>query len=117
MRPQITKLLFFAVLCFGLLAAGCVTVSGRNSEPTATDDSYDCTSATPSPIGQSISATFEIPYETVMTWFCDGYSFENILIALETSEAVDVPPETLLQMLLDKSWEEIWVEIGFTDAP
>jgi len=73
-----------------------------------------CTETDPHPLGQSIAETYEVSYDQVMTWFCSGYSFENILIALETSQAMDIPPETLLQMLLEKDWEEIWVEIGFT---
>jgi hypothetical protein len=52
----------------------------------------------------------------VMTWFCGGYSFDNILIALETSEAVDVPADGLLQMLQEKEWEQVWVEVGLIDG-
>jgi hypothetical protein len=80
-------------------------------------DGYDCTESSPHPIGESIADTYEVSYRQVMIWFCNGYSFENILIALETSEAVDVPADTLLQMLLEKEWEEIWVEVGFIGDP
>ena len=76
-----------------------------------------CTDTDPHPIGQSIAETYDVSYQQVMGWFCSGYSFENILIALETSQAVDIPPETLLQMLLEKEWEQIWAETGFTDTP
>lgn len=75
-----------------------------------------CAAGDPNPIGQSIAGEYETSYEQVMTWFCAGYSFDNILIALETSEAVDVPAETLLQMLQEKEWEEIWVEVGFSES-
>ena len=77
---------------------------------------YTCAEGDMHSIGQSITTTYEVSYEQVMTWFCSGYSFENILIALETNEAVDVPAELLLQMLQEKEWEEIWVEVGFTDG-
>jgi len=73
-----------------------------------------CTDPDPSPLGQDIARTYAVSYEQVMTWFCEGYSFDNIMIALETSEATHVPAETLLQMLLEKDWETIWQEIGFT---
>lgn len=69
------------------------------------------------PVGQSIADTYKVPYEKVMNWFCDGYSFDNILIALETSEAVNVPADTLLEMLLQKEWEQIWSEVGFLENP
>ncbi len=76
-----------------------------------------CSESDPNPIGQDIATTYGIPYEQVMLWFCQGYSFDNILIALETSEATDIPAETLLQMLLEKDWETIWQEIGFIANP
>lgn len=77
----------------------------------------DCSELDPHPIGASIAADYEVTYEQVMTWFCSGYSFENILIALETSEAVEVPAEDLLEMLLEMEWEQIWVEVGLTGGP
>lgn len=90
------------------------TDSTSSGETTA---DANCTDLNPHPIGASIAADYEVSYEQVMTWFCSGYSFENILIALETSEAVDVPAEDLLQMLLEKEWEDIWVEVGLTGGP
>jgi hypothetical protein len=76
-----------------------------------------CTETDPHPIGQSIAETYEVPYNQVMTWFCEGYSFENILIALVTSEAVDLPVDSLLEKTLEQEWEDIWEEIGFKDNP
>ncbi len=76
---------------------------------------FKCQGSEPHPVGSNIAETYEVPYEEVIGWFCEGYSFENILIALETSEATDIPAETLLEMLLEKDWEVIWNEIGLTD--
>lgn len=98
------------------LPAGDIPQQSGNNPSGETAASFDCAGSERHPIGQSIAETYEVSYERVMTWFCGGYSFENILIALETSEAVDVPADTLLQMLLEKEWEEIWVEVGFTDS-
>jgi hypothetical protein len=83
--------------------------------PSPGTESAGCTGSEPHPIGLSIAGDYDVPYEQVMEWFCSGYSFENILVALETGEATDIPPETLLLMLLDMEWEEIWDEIGFVD--
>ena len=75
---------------------------------------FACTETNPHPMGQSIVKMYdEVKYEQVMTWFCDGYTFDDILVALETSAATDVPAPVLLEMLWEKSWEEIWQEIGF----
>jgi hypothetical protein len=79
---------------------------------------FDCANSdSQHTVGTSIAETYEVSYEQVMEWFCDGYSFDNILIALETSEAVNVPADTLLEMLLEKEWEQIWSEMGFLDNP
>jgi hypothetical protein len=87
-----------------------------DQQPAQPSGSFECTDKNAShPIALSIAQKYEVAYEQVMGWFCAGYSFENILIALETSKAVEIPPEILLEMLLEKSWEEIWVEIGFVD--
>jgi hypothetical protein len=86
-------------------------------QPGESAESINCIDSNPHAIGQSIATTYDVPYPQVMTWFCSGYSFDNILIALETSEAVDIPADTLLQMLLENEWEEIWTEIGFREQP
>jgi len=88
-----------------------------STAPSENPDNEACTYTDPHPIGQSIAETYDVSYQQVMDWFCRGFSFENILIALETSEAVDIPPGDLLEMLLEKEWEDIWQEIGFTDTP
>lgn len=85
-----------------------------NQTPIGSSPNLDCVDIHPHPIAQGIAETYEAPYEQVVQWYCDGYSFDNIMIALETSEAVDIPPEALLEMLLEKEWEEIWDEVGFT---
>lgn len=71
-----------------------------------------CVDLDPHPIGQSIAEKYEIPYEQVIGLFCAGYSFENILVALETSQSTQIDPYQLLTMLETSTWDEIWVEIG-----
>lgn len=96
------------------------SLQAGESQPAETapaGNTANCTEENPHPIGQSIAETYGVSYEQVMIWFCEGYSFDNILIALETSEAVDVPAGTLLEMLLEKDWDEIWAEVGFIENP
>jgi hypothetical protein len=119
-------------LMFGLVAllalAACGSLRFVGEEPGGYDEAaappfaeatvdYNCTDENPHPIGQGIADKYDTPYQQVMTWFCSGYSFDNIMIALETSDAMDIPVDTLLEMLLEKEWEEIWNEIGFTNNP
>jgi hypothetical protein len=75
---------------------------------------FECTDTNPHPLGQSIAETYDVSYEQVMTWFCDDFTFDDILIALETGEAMDIPVSVLLEMRVEKTWAEIWAEIGFT---
>ena len=70
-----------------------------------------------SSIGQSIADDYEsASYEQVISWFCNGAEFEDILVALETESQTGTPAEEMLQMLADGfTWDEIWQTIGLTD--
>ncbi|MFH2103101.1 MAG: hypothetical protein ABIJ39_07075 [Chloroflexota bacterium] len=111
LKKHFTIILMLAAVL--ALAACSPAGQAGQAQPTPTVDIH-CTETDPHPIGQSIAETYAVTYEQVMTWFCSGFSFDNILIALETGEAVDIPADTLLQMLLEKDWEQIWTEVGFT---
>lgn len=69
-----------------------------------------CATAEVTRIGQSIADSY--PFTTVaevMSWFCQGAEFEDILIALETEELNGTDAEEMLQMRAEGlSWEEIW---------
>ncbi len=77
----------------------------------------DCLGGEISPIGQSIAEDYEsASYEQVITWFCDGAEFEDILVALETETLVDTSAQEMLQMLADGfTWDEIWQLMGLMD--
>lgn len=120
--------LLFAVILLGFTACAAppsgseatdsiVQQATSTALPAVVENAGDsCLEGETHPIGESITRTYDVSYEQVMAWFCSGYSFDNILIALETSEAVDVPADNLLKMLQEKEWEQIWVEVGFTDG-
>lgn len=81
------------------------------AEPTENPET-NCSSLDPHPLAVSMTEKFEVTYEEVMTWYCDGAAFSDILLALETVELADITVEELLTMIEDKSWEEIWDELG-----
>ncbi|MES0362041.1 MAG: hypothetical protein ABUK20_14055, partial [Anaerolineales bacterium] len=68
-------------------------------------------------IGQGIADEYDFTsYEEVMTWFCSGAEFEDILVALQTEDQAGTPTEEMLVMLADDfSWEEIWLVVGLTE--
>jgi len=72
----------------------------------------NCSAINPHPVAEGMTETFEITYDEVMTLYCDGYAFSDILLALETSEMVDQTPEALLARLRTRTWQEIWDEFG-----
>ena len=88
-------------------------------DPTAQVETVepDCLGGEISPIGQSIADDYEsTSYEQVMTWFCDGAEFEDILVALETEAQTDASADEMLKMLADGfTWEEIWQFVGLTN--
>jgi hypothetical protein len=69
------------------------------------------------PVGKSIADDYEFAnYAQVMSWFCNGAEFEDILVALETESQTGVPADETLQMLADGfTWDEIWQIVGLTD--
>lgn len=88
--------------------------AGNGNQPQ--DPAGDCFATERHKVGESIAATFEVPYEQVITWFCQGSEFADILLALQTSEETGLPVEELLEKRAGgQSWDEIWKEIGLVD--
>jgi len=78
----------------------------------------DCYGDQIHPIGQSIADLYpeQMDYEEVMTWFCNGFEFEDILTALQTAEETEYSAEELLSMFDDgQTWDEIWITLGIVE--
>lgn len=69
------------------------------------------------PIAASIVEKYpETDYEQVMTWFCKGAEFEDILLSLLTARLSERKPEAMLESIADgQTWEEIWQELDLED--
>lgn len=74
----------------------------------------NCTNPENQTMAKNISQTFDTSDGEVMEWHCDGYDFEDILIALETKIATGVPVDELLKKSQNQEWEEIWEDVGFS---
>jgi hypothetical protein len=88
---------------------------GPTEEPqVGTTGETNCTGTNPHPVGQSIADTYDVSYEQVMTWFCDGYGFGEITLALETAKvATDYTAGDLLASKgQGKGWGKVWQELG-----
>jgi hypothetical protein len=88
-----------------------VTDEGSVPEPTENPET-NCSTLNPHPLAISITEQYEITYDEVMTLYCDGYAFSDILLALETEGLVDQSTEELLLLLETSTWEEIWQDLG-----
>ena len=62
------------------------------------DDREDrgCVGVTEHPVGARIAHEWDLDYETVMEWKCDGFGFGQIIIALRLGEALDEDAADLL---------------------
>jgi hypothetical protein len=82
----------------------------ETAEPTCLGDNV-------SPIGMAIADQYKsASYKQIMTWFCNGAEFEDILVALETEIQTNTTADEILQMLAEGfSWEDIWLITGLTD--
>lgn len=77
------------------------------------EEQEDCRSEGQVKIGQSIADTFDVEVDQIMDWYCAGNEFEDILLALQTSQGTEINPEDLLNARAGGStWDEIWQEVG-----
>jgi hypothetical protein len=64
-------------------------------------------------VAQSLADAYDVPIEEIMTWFCEGYGFGEIVHALQTSEETDFSPEELLTLKTELGgWGQVWQELG-----
>jgi hypothetical protein len=68
------------------------------------------------PVGESIARNYQLQYADVLVIYCDGYSFDEILLALETeAQSGTAARELLLRRDAGESWDEIWFELGLIE--
>ena len=92
-------------------------VVGCGSADPAPASSIQCTEVDPHPVAEGIAREFDVTYEEVMAWFCEGHPFDDILLALQTAELIDKPVDELLAMKEGKSWDALWEALGLVSLP
>lgn len=81
-------------------------------QPVPTADIH-CTETDPHPIAQSIADTYHVTYEEVMTFFCSGVGFDDIVLAYQTAELSGRGVKEVLTLWYDfGSWEDVWEELS-----
>jgi hypothetical protein len=83
------------------------------AQPVPTVDIH-CTETDPHPIAQSIAETYHATYEEVMTFFCSGVGFDDIVLAYQTAELSGRDVKEVLTLWYDfGNWDDVWEELGF----
>lgn len=75
------------------------------SRTTVAVSKTNCTEFDPHFIGMSIAEKFDVTYKEMVGWNCDDKTFEDILLALQTSQLSDKKPEELPAMLATQTWD------------
>jgi hypothetical protein len=78
------------------------------STVTATPAFTACTGAQPHPTATKLALRYNVPYEEIMSWFCQGFGFGEIEKAYSLSLQYNVPVEQLFAL---KSSGEGWGNI------
>lgn len=89
--------------------------AGERALPSTADKQVSCTQVNPHPVAMNIADKYNATYDDVMTWFCSGQSFEDILLALETHDLTQVPVEELLESARQYGWDQTWLELGIIE--
>lgn len=121
--------LIVLILVAGLVLTGCQdgikSISTRARKATQTAESQenarqegqerqlvDCPPTEPHPVAESIAEKYQEDYQEIVDWYCAGYSFEDILVALQTSRLSDLEPLELLEKTADQEWLDIWEDLN-----
>jgi hypothetical protein len=88
-------------------------------EDTPLNTGYYCTqSEVPHPFGARLAESFEVEYATIQGWFCDGFGWGQVMLALQTGVITSEDPEALLELRREGSgWGQIWQELNLIGRP
>ncbi|MFP3853758.1 MAG: DUF5666 domain-containing protein [Anaerolineales bacterium] len=71
------------------------------------------------PVAQSLADRYELTYEEVMGWFCEGnFGFGNIMLALQTATLAGEDAGTYLDRRTGgEGWGQIWQDLDLIGRP
>lgn len=107
----------------GTVSALKVDVEEQEDDPTEEQNDpstgYFCTqSEEPHPFGALLADRYDTDYETLQGWFCEGFGWGQIMLALQTSEITEGDPEALLEARRGgQGWGQIWQELKLIGRP
>jgi hypothetical protein len=92
---------------------------GDTEEQEGPSEGYFCTqSEDQHPFGARLAERYGMDYETLQAWFCDGFGWGQILLALQTGLITgDDPGELLEARNSGLGWGEIWQGLNLIGRP
>lgn len=71
---------------------------------------------TPNPDVMNLADQLGVSYESVLSWYCTGYSFDTIQTVYDMSVAAGVTMDQIYDMRVQEgySWDEVIEELGIT---
>jgi hypothetical protein len=100
-----------------------LVIKVEDDDPTDEQDDpstgYFCTqSEDPHPFGDRLAERYGTDYETLQAWFCDGFGWGQIMLALQTSQVTGGDPGELLEARSGgEGWGQIWQGLGLIGRP
>jgi hypothetical protein len=90
-----------------------VALTVLESADEETKDGFYCTqSDVPHPFGARLAERYQIDYATLQGWFCDGFGWGQIMLALQTGQISGADPADLLATReAGSGWGQIWQEL------
>ncbi len=74
---------------------------------------YCQASAPQQPVAENLAQTYGVSYENVINLFCQGYGFGEIMLALQTSQTANLPPDNLLTLKNESGgWGQVWQDLN-----
>jgi hypothetical protein len=82
-------------------------------------EGYYCRqSEDPHPFGARLGFGYGVEYEELQAWFCDGYGWGQIMLALQTARITGEDFEDLLSWRTEgEGWGQIWQDLGLIGRP
>ena len=99
---------------------GLIGSTDEDDEELTEEEAGYCAGVGTHPVAQKLAETYDVPYEDIMDWFCEGrYGLGEIMHALQTADPDgDTTPYYLLTRKTDLGgWGQVWQELGLIGKP
>jgi hypothetical protein len=121
MKVRLKVLRALGVLCVLITLPTSVAFAASRGDMPQQEDEDDgedvnsaiCNGDVQHPILSGIAETYDVDYDTVLGYFCDGYGAGEIMLAFETSDVTgDLPADLLDSKGQGNGWGQVWQELG-----